>query len=592
MRRSDLRSVFVILGTAVLVFMLAGTAHAATLTKSGDSLTYSAAAGENNNLLMQQVGTNIQFTDSAGVTITPAAPCSLVVANVAVCPAIGIGSVTGFLNNLNDTGTYDSSFPVNFGSITIQGGDGDDTLTAGGATAASFAGNDGMDTLTGNAGDDDLRGGIGPDTIAGGGGSDFLDDGPGIDVVRGGPGNDGFNYEDTDGGADILDGGPGLGDRLDARGRTNPIRLRLNGLPDDGEAGEGDNVINMESLDSGEGSDLITGSSGPEFVQGNGGNDVVNGGGGPDNIGGGPGNDVIDGGAGGDVVQGAKGADRISGGEGDDIFFGEFFDDGADTYAGGPGSDSLVDVGDFFGRAVTIDLDGNADDGPTVPVAGIPRDNAGADMENLSLTVPGEGGSDFSSFSNDTLTGNDAANEIDGGFGNDTISGLGGADTLEGGPGDDRMDGGAGVDEIDGSGGNDAIRSRDAGPDDVGCGSATDTLIADAVDEVPVTCDLASGGPKLARTSAKLKKSRATVRVVCPAAEGVDCKVRVTATRGKKVLASGSGTVKSGSTGPVRLKVKKAARRSRRRTLKARTVFTDAQGAVVTTVVPKLVLKR
>ena len=163
---------------------------------------------------------------------------------------------------------------------------------------------------------------------------------------------------------------------------------------------------------------------------------------------------------------------------------------------------------------------------------------------------------------------------------------------LAGGGGDDRMDGGAGVDEIDGYGGQDAIRSRDAGPDDVSCGSETDTLIADAVDAFPVTCDLASGGPKLAGRSAKLRKGRATVRVVCPAAEGVDCKVRVTATKGKKVLASGSGIVNSGSTGPVRLKVKKAARRSKRLALKARAVFTDTQGAVVINAVPKLVLKR
>ena len=46
---------------------------------------------------------------------------------------------------------------------------------------------------------------------------------------------------------------------------------------------------------------------------------------------------------------------------------------------------------------------------------------------------------------NDTITGNDADNDIAGGAGDDTILGGAGNDTISGGPGADRIDGGAGV---------------------------------------------------------------------------------------------------------------------------------------------------
>jgi len=52
--------------------------------------------------------------------------------------------------------------------------------------------------------------------------------------------------------------------------------------------------------------------------------------------------------------------------------------------------------------------------------------------------------------------------------------------------------------------------------------------------------------------------------------------------------------VKSGKTSKVTLKLTKAGQkaRSKKLSLKARTVFTDATGAKVTTTVPKLVLRR
>jgi Ca2+-binding RTX toxin-like protein len=64
-------------------------------------------------------------------------------------------------------------------------------------------------------------------------------------------------------------------------------------------------------------------------------------------------------------------------------------------------------------------------------------------------TTPTEG--------DDTLTGDETPNYIDGLGGNDTIFGLGGNDTLLGGQGDDYLDGGDGIDSLNGGDGNDTI---------------------------------------------------------------------------------------------------------------------------------------
>ena len=66
---------------------------------------------------------------------------------------------------------------------------------------------------------------------------------------------------------------------------------------------------------------------------------------------------------------------------------------------------------------------------------------------------------------NDEVTGNDAANRLEGRGGNDRLSGGSGADRLAGGAGADRLDGGAGADAMDGGAGRDLLwyGSSDAG---------------------------------------------------------------------------------------------------------------------------------
>jgi len=82
--------------------------------------------------------------------------------------------------------------------ITLNGGNGDDTLIGG----------NGADLLSGGAGNDNLTGNAGNDTLLGGIGNDVLTGGEGLDSLKGEDGNDTLNG--ADGLADLLiDGGSG-----------------------------------------------------------------------------------------------------------------------------------------------------------------------------------------------------------------------------------------------------------------------------------------------------------------------------------------------------------------------------------------------
>ena len=156
------------------------------------------------------------------------------------------------------------------------------------------------------------------------------------------------------------------------------------------------------------------------------------------------------------------------------------------------------------------------------------------------------------------------------------------------------LDGGNGIDGIEGQGGEDSIRSRDSKADEIGCGSAFDSLLADSLDIFSVTCDSSSTGARITTSNAKLnKKGKAKAKVKCPAAEGIDCQVKIVAKKGKKTLAKGSGKVKSGKSKNVTLKLTKAGNKQNSNKLKtkAETTMTDAAGARVATS-RKLVLKR
>jgi Ca2+-binding RTX toxin-like protein len=200
------------------------------------------------------------------------------------------------------------------GSDSLDGGAGDDTLNGragddeldGGLGDDSLSGAGGTDTLHGDDGNDDLEGGAGSDTLDGGAGDDIVDGaepdltgadgpdhlmgGPGADMLLGADGND-----DLDGGVgpDVMSGGDGT-DTVDYGSRSRPVTVTLDGVANDGESLEGDNVLrNVENVLGGTvGDDLsgdgdantIDGGPGEDLVAGNAGRDTLDGGNAPDLI--------------------------------------------------------------------------------------------------------------------------------------------------------------------------------------------------------------------------------------------------------------------------------------------------------------------
>jgi Ca2+-binding RTX toxin-like protein len=222
-----------------------------------------------------------------------------------------------------------------------------------------------VENITGSPNADVLTGSAAPNEILGREGNDLLDGGPGADLLTGGAGVDTATYA----------------------GRTARVAARLDGLANDGETGEGDN-LQTENVVGGAGNDLLVGDGLRNTLAGGPGNDTLNGLGQDDVLGGGPGTDLLDAGPGSDAV----------------------------TYA-----DHIAPV--------TVSLDGVANDGQA---------GENDDVLNAEHVIGGNG--------DDTLVGNASPNTLRGLLGNDRLFGLDGDDTLIGSEGTDFADGGPGVD--------------------------------------------------------------------------------------------------------------------------------------------------
>src|SRR5687768_2708253 len=185
-------------------------------------------------------------------------------------------------------------------AFNVQPGSGNDTvnMAAVNVPVVCFGGN-GHDTITGGNSNDTLQGGNGDDSISGDDGADRLDGGLNSDTLNGGNGNDTADYS----------------------GRTAAITADLDGVEDDGEAGESDRIaVDVESIMGGSGNDLLTGDGDGNYLSGGSGNDT---------LAGGFGNDILHGGAGVDGLYGNDGADAIFALDGE-----------IDVVDGGPGVDS------------------------------------------------------------------------------------------------------------------------------------------------------------------------------------------------------------------------------------------------------------
>ncbi len=204
-----------------------------------------------------------------------------------------------------------------------------------------------------------VRGGDQADVITTGSANDRVDPGGGADIVRAGAGFDSvIAAVEAPDGPDHLDLGPGTDFASFARA-TAPLTLSSDGVPNDGAAGEADNLVGAEYLQGGRGDDTLIGRSaaeqlaplpgrpserldgreGADLILGNGGVDDLRGGGGADRLRGSAGADLIFGDNGPDRLLALSGKDEVDGGGGDDRAFGG---SGADVIDGGPGRDLLA----------------------------------------------------------------------------------------------------------------------------------------------------------------------------------------------------------------------------------------------------------
>ncbi|HEX2127837.1 MAG TPA: hypothetical protein VHF58_01320, partial [Solirubrobacterales bacterium] len=185
---------------------------------------------------------------------------------------------------------------------------------------------EGSKTIHAGPGDQFVGGALSDDVLRGEDGDDTIHDGSGFGcciLLRGGGGG----IPTGPAGNDVLDGGPGRDGT--SYSRTAPLTITLDGLPNDGEAGEADNV-QVEDVFTGDGDDVVIGNDAANALGGGAGNDRLVGSGGDDELfgdfgttllvdsiasrKGGPisdahGNDTLDGGAGRDGLDCGRGID-------------------------------------------------------------------------------------------------------------------------------------------------------------------------------------------------------------------------------------------------------------------------------------------
>ena len=154
-------------------------------------------------------------------------------------------------------------------------------------------------------------------------------------------------------------------------------------------------------------------------------------------------------------VRGGSGDDSIGGGNNGDWLDGGL---GNDTLDGQAGNDTLI------GDAGFDVLIGGAGNGDRI----VESRDTNMTLTSSSLSFGGASEDSLSGIEQASLTGGDAANEIDatlfvgsvtliGGAGADTLRGTSGNDSLDGGAGNDLLVGGAGADTLSGSDGSDLL---------------------------------------------------------------------------------------------------------------------------------------
>jgi Ca2+-binding RTX toxin-like protein len=227
---------------------------------------------------------------------------------------------------------YDSR---SFGNSTLNGGAGDDNLSASGSTGNNLlSGDDGNDSLSisgysegsnyddydsRSSGNNTLNGGAGKDTLSAGGSS-------GNNLLSGGDGNDSlsisgyYKYTPYDDPYEPRD----LSTTYDSRSSGNNT---LNG-------GTGDDNL---SASNSRGNNLLDGGPGNDYISASSAS-------GKNTLYGGNGNDTIYGGSGNDILTGGNGNDSLYGGNGTDTFVFNSYKEGIDRLYDFNATNELIQV--------------------------------------------------------------------------------------------------------------------------------------------------------------------------------------------------------------------------------------------------------
>ena len=333
---------------------------------------------------------------------------------------------------------------------------------------------DGADADLGD-GDDSFTADVGG-SVEGGPGDDEIHTGGFFSTLSGGPG------------ADLLDASRSDGAAVTYADHTDGVTVRLNGVADDGAAGEGDNVVGP-----------VTG------IAGGSGNDQLEAGPHASGLFGAEGNDVLLGSPEGDTIDGGEGNDGVSAGGGDDHLTGGA---GADDLAGGDGFDEASYAGATEPLTLTIG------DGPNDGAAG-ENDDIHADIEALA------GGT-----RDDVLVGTAGPNRLIAFGGQDVLRGGAGPDELIGWDDGDELDAGPGPDRVQ-AGALDTPLLEDGEVDVLDCRKHAPAMKADRVDV------LRSCAPevRVVRHSRLRRGAVATLTLRCPADSVVACEGRIWAHR-------------------------------------------------------------
>ena len=290
------------------------------------NVTGCSVPGDPNRINVFQSNGQIEVWDT-GQPLEPVAPCVLDDAAApprVVCPERGIRTVLVLTGSGDDQVTVlaqgaafiltgdgnDLVYTESGGTVLLGGGDdeiqpaavvdafgGDGTDTVrytfspiGVRVSLDDVANDGVGTSNIRSDVENIVGTVQDDVLIGSAVGNRLSGLAGRDVLDGAPG------------PDVLDAGPGT-DTVTYAARTLPITASLDGAANDGQAGEGDNVLNTEVLLGGTGNDILTGNAGANTLRGRSGNDRLTGLAGNDTLIGGGGTDTAAGGAGTDTCQ-------------------------------------------------------------------------------------------------------------------------------------------------------------------------------------------------------------------------------------------------------------------------------------------------